>query len=105
MSGSIEPSPPVTGRRRGFWLRFGLLVAISFIWIHGRSRRARGTERNGDSICCCPYCFERGDYLTGRLYRCKNKHEFTAEHAKLGKEMKENKEKEEKEKEKEKDRE
>jgi hypothetical protein len=93
----MEPSPPVTGRRRGIWFRFGSLIAISFLWVHYPSRRTRGTERDGESICCCPYCFEPGYHLAGPLYQCDREHDFTEEQAKQGRKMKKKKEEEEKE--------
>jgi hypothetical protein len=92
----MELSPLVTGRRRGVWLRFGILIAIGFIWAYS-TRGMPGSEGDGDSICCCPVCFEFGDNLVGPLYRCKNGHDFSAEMAAQGRMMKEKKEEEEKE--------
>lgn len=98
-----EPSPPVTGRRCRFWLRFGLLIVISFIWTHGSTRGLPGVPGGGGSgrLCCCPDCGEPGNKVRNSpLYRCKKGHDFTSAQAVLGRKMKEEREKEEKKKEK-----
>jgi hypothetical protein len=74
MSSSMAPGPPVTGARRGLRLRFGLVIAIGFIWVYGPRRGMAGESgRDGGKAQFCE-CGKPGYMLEDGSYACEDGH-------------------------------
>src|SRR5438445_12651701 len=80
MSGSMAPGPPVTGLRRGDYLSFGLLMAASFIGMHGGTHGMAGGARSSKKVTRCPECGNLAkSTLPDGSYACKLGHIFPAQ--------------------------
>jgi hypothetical protein len=76
MPGSMVPDPPVRAAKHGHYLRFGLIIAIGLIWAQNSPHGLPGTPGGNGGSVRCPHCGERGHWVPGGWYLCKNKHLF-----------------------------
>ena len=81
MSGSMAPSPPVTGARPGLRLSLALIIVIGMICTHSFTHGMAGTPDSGGGPVDCPICGMPGGDRGDGTYVCENNHVFTAEEA------------------------
>jgi hypothetical protein len=81
MSGSMAPSPPVTGGRLGLCFRLGLVIAVGSIWVHSAPQGMPGVPRRVGGRMRCPICGLPGRDRGDGLYACKDGDVFTKKEA------------------------
>jgi hypothetical protein len=78
MSGSMAPDPPVAGARGGLFLRFGLIIAIGFLWTVNNPRPPPGepdSPTETAKVSKCRFGHPANILLDDGTYVCRDGHE------------------------------
>lgn len=74
MSGSKAPDPPVRTARRGYYLGFGLIMAIGLILAGSAPRGMPGSRHRGDGNTILCYCGLNAGRMPDGTYACADGH-------------------------------